>query len=148
MINLAEIIASKITDETQLPELVIRSLKAVYSYNQIKYIRGKIALSSSYFFSHKDIFNIKEAVCLTSDNSMIFVIPYANLTELNDQLTILKEEFSQTTRISDFTLNDSQLQFTDRKNRKVLITPGENYLLTIIGAKDAATTLQSFITNF
>ena len=131
-------ISSKIKEHDQQPELIRQSLDAGYSYNQIKYIRGKIALSASYFFSHKDIFNLKEAVCLTTDSIMLIIFHYGTGTEVVDRFEFLKQEFALSTRITEYSSENSHIRFTDRKGRNILITPYNNYILASIGSGSPA----------
>lgn len=146
--DLVEKIASKIENNKPFPELVGKLLKAGFSYNQLKYIRGKLALSSSYFFSNNDIFNISEAVSVNTETSQIIVFSYANKDTSSNRFESIKKEFSTSTRITGFSSTESQFRFIDRKNRNVLIAKEDKYIMAVISPDDPVKELQSFLEVF
>jgi hypothetical protein len=129
---LVKSITDKMNNSGQLPVLAVKVLNSGYTLNQIKYIRGKIALSANYFFSHNDLFSIEEALYIEEQGTKYFIFAYSDKEKPQQQLKLIKAEFSASTKISGYAEEESQLNYTDRKNRNVSFRIAGNYLLAAV----------------
>jgi hypothetical protein len=119
-------------DSGSLPELVVRAVKAGYSINQLKYIRGKLALSATYFFSHNDLFGIEDALFIEDEGVKYFIFSYSNKDKALRQLKLAREEFSVSTKITAFSGSENQVKYLDRKNREISIQLLSEYILATV----------------
>ncbi|MBN1599750.1 MAG: hypothetical protein JW894_15750 [Bacteroidales bacterium] len=130
--DIRESVLRKIQTAEPLPDLVKKYIDAGRSVNNLKYIRGTIALSGSYFFSQQDIFNIDEALCIEDDNKKLIVFEYKDTTITGNTFSQVKSGLSGSSRIHDYKENEDVISYIDRKNRIVRIEKLKTSLTALI----------------
>jgi len=126
-------IADNIAGKGSLPELVKKALTAGYNIEQIKYIKGKIALSGNYFFTHKDVFKTRDAVCIDDGENKLFIFQYPDNLTAASQLTAVKDELTSIGRYTNFTNDENKFNCLDKNSKQIKIRVSEKYVLVGIG---------------
>jgi hypothetical protein len=122
----------KIPRTHDYPVLVQKAMKYGYSINQIKFLRGKLAVSAIYHFSSSDLFNSDEAICIDDQGTKYLLFQYPNIEQPGEQLDKIREEFSTSTKINGFSNKGSEVGYTDRKNRNIVMRASGNYVIVSI----------------
>jgi hypothetical protein len=131
--SMGKCIASNIKEKTILPELVTKSLSVGYSIENMKYIRGKIALSGNYFFGHKDIFNTRDAIYFKENDYKVFVFQYPDIQTSTLNLNRVREELISSGRYTQFNLEDSKFNCLDKNLKFIRVLTLNKYLIATVG---------------
>ncbi|MBN1952275.1 MAG: hypothetical protein JW801_13830 [Bacteroidales bacterium] len=130
--RIARAISDGIDNPEPLPDLITRYTQQGFKLGDVKYIRGTIALSSAFFFSHKNIFNIREAVYLDEKEQSRIDFYYEDTVMAEAQLKIVKEEISSSSRTVDYVAGNNFLTYTDKRGRKIKISQTGSQIQAII----------------
>ena len=85
-----------------------------------KYFRGSLGLFNSYPFSREDIFNIKEAVRgAYKEGFIIYIIPYSDPQQSNEQFKGLKESLTQDPRFTHLNSSEDFFFLQDDKKKSL-----------------------------
>lgn len=125
-------IAGHISDPGELPEDIRVLLEQGYAHQQIKFVRGTIGLSSVYFFSHKDIFAVEEAIVTENETETKIIFCYKDPQKATTLFPGIRAEFEDSTRVTGFIDEAESIRFTDRKGRQVKISKEEDHLKILI----------------
>jgi hypothetical protein len=125
-------ILSRIESTGIYPDLLQKVLQAGYNFGDVKYIRGNIALASSYFSSHKDLFAMEDAVSIDADGIRYIIFSYPDSISPGSQIQVLKTKLSKGTGITNYLEKDSMIYYTDRRGRDIIIQKQGKYLVATI----------------
>ncbi len=118
MIRLGRIVASKIDSGAPLPGLIIAYPKDE-RMKSVTYLRGPIALSNIYYFSPKNIFNIKEGLSAAYDGYQVIVLNYENKGDAERTLITAMGEISEADRFSGFEKKGHDFICNDQKGNRL-----------------------------
>jgi hypothetical protein len=142
IINIASTVSSNINSHGTLPDLVKKSLMAGFKIEQIKYIRGKIALSGSYFFSHKDIFDCNNSICINEGTSKIFIFEFNDSLTSGKKLSSINQDMISSGRFSEFKSGNAGFKCLDRNLKPLDISVFKNYIVIISGEENKELIIQ------
>jgi hypothetical protein len=148
MNSVAKRIAENISEKAILPELVKLPLSAGYKIEQIKYIRGKIALSGNYFFTHKEIFKTRDAVCIEDGERKLFIFQYSNEPDATANLKFINEELVSSGRYTQFAVEDGKICCLDRNLRQLSFQVSNKYIIATFGQSIEEEKLKKLLTLF
>jgi hypothetical protein len=146
--KIASTIASNIQGNGTLPGLVLKSQLAGFSIEQVKFIAGKIALTGKYFFSHKNIFNTNNSVCIQDGALKAFIFEYPDSLAAIGQLKIVNEELLSTGRFSGFKTERNRFECTDRNLKPLNILCYNKYIIVIAGTDEDNKILNRIYNNY
>ena len=129
-----ELVENIVATDT-LPWLVEMMVNDSNPLEEIKYLRGPIALSSVYFFSHDDLFRTREAVLTHDRDKDVITFLYPDEQTAEKQFRLIKNEYQNSGRIDNYREVLNFIEFTDRKERKVTIGIENNFVVVFLEMK-------------
>jgi hypothetical protein len=130
---IAKVIASNIAESGQLPDLVKGALNTGFKIENIKYIKGTIGLSGSYFFGHQDIFKTSNSIYIDDGEFKLFVFQYSDSLSACNQFNSVNQELISTNRYTQFKIENFKSTCLDRNLKYINIYRNNNYIIMSIG---------------
>jgi hypothetical protein len=133
VIKIANLISDNINEKGSLPEIVKKGIAADFNTEKLKYIRGKIALSSNYFFTHKEIFKSRDAIYTETGDSKIFIFQYTDNASAISNLKLINDELVASGRYTQFQTDSNKISCLDKNLKPVNLWISHKYVIVTVG---------------
>ena len=133
LLLMAEYVAEKIPGKGEKP-LLAAVMEDSLRYNNVKYLKGIVALDQIYAFGHGSVVGFNEAVVGKKERAQIFIIGYKNGRKGREWIASAKGKFKHYDDIyGNFQLHDNGWSVNDKSGTPVCFMPYGRYLLIIKG---------------
>jgi hypothetical protein len=132
---LAEI-NKKITQSSEIPQLVSMVKKSGIANDYIKYIKGNVGLSNIYKFIPGNAFKVKEGVSFKMLNSLVLIFKYKNDSDAQINFTHSIKTILDKNKELKFVRSNDYFIFNDYKSNKVNCYLKKKYIVIVISKSD------------
>lgn len=131
--DIAKSISNEIAENAALPDIVKKGLDAGFNVENLKYIRGKIALSSNYFFGHMELFKTRDAIFTEIGECKVFVFQYPDQNTAITNLKNINEVLVASGRYSQFQTDSTSINCQDKNLKHLNFRINHSYIIVMVG---------------
>ena len=126
---IAGIVDSKLKSDSDKPKMTSYLPTDNLQNNGITYLNGHLALYNQYMFDTQDLFGIRKGVAGRYDDHNLYLIEYDNQIEAAKHFESVAQRISQLKRFKNVNLQDSQIEFSDSKNNRLIIHKFQRWII-------------------
>jgi hypothetical protein len=132
--TIAEAVAARIVEKGQAPDLA--KLLLAEGLENVKYLRGNLALFNNYEFDKANIFGVSEGVIGLYRDHRVFLFSYGDDTESGKWLANGIEILESSPRFDDFTQDGNGYTMTGKKDEYIHIEGCRSYIIIMLGSEE------------
>jgi hypothetical protein len=142
MLILGQAVDEKIDEAAERPPLVSLLLEDSTAKPAVTYLKGQLALTSSYDFHAENIFGIQEGVAGDYQDFQIFILKYVDEDQALKWFHNAGNDLRNAPDYSDFAKDGKAYLMTDARGKCVHLRPHGLYILIFVGPREIDSEMQ------